>query len=159
MNKQAVKIFVSVAIRDGANVLLVQEGKRESLGLWNLPGGHLEFGETLQSGAAREVKEETGLEVSLSGLIGAYTWIRVEEEQVASQGLRIIFSSRFEGGEPYAGDQISAVKWASLDELAQTPDAELLSPRILKDVAARMKLGVEHPLSLLNELASKGKTR
>jgi 8-oxo-dGTP diphosphatase len=151
VSQQSVKIFVSVAIRDGDNVLLVQEGKQDSLGLWNLPGGHLEFGETLQAGAAREVKEETGLEVSLSGLIGAYTWIRVEDEQVASHGLRIIFSARFEGGEPYAGDQISTVKWASLDELAQTPDVELLSPRILKDVAERMKLGVEHPLSLLNE--------
>jgi len=76
VNQQVIKIFVSVAIRDADRVLLVQEGKQESLGLWNLPGGHLEFGETLQAGAAREVKEETGLEVSLSGLIGAYTWIR-----------------------------------------------------------------------------------
>ena len=151
MNQQFVKIFVSVAIRDGANVLLVQEGKQDSLGLWNLPGGRLEFGETLQAGAAREVREETGLEISLSGLIGAYTSIRVEDEQVASHGLRIVFSSRFETGEPYAGDQILTVKWASLDELALTPETELLSPRILKDVAARMKLGVEHPLGLLDE--------
>ena len=142
---------MSVAIRDGDRVLLVQEAKQDSIGLWNLPGGHLEFGETLQAGAGREVKEETGLEVSLSGLIGAYTWIRVEAERVASHGLRVVFSSRFEGGEPYAGDQILTVKWATLDELAQAPDAELLSPGILKDVAARMKLDIEHPLSLLNE--------
>jgi len=151
VNQQYVKIFVSVAIRDGANVLLVQEGKQDSLGLWNLPGGRLEFGETLQAGAAREVREETGLDVSLSGLIGVYSWIRVEGEQIASHGLRVVFSSRFEGGEPYAGDQITMVKWASLGELAQMPDAELLSPRILKDVATRMKLGVEHPLGVLNE--------
>jgi 8-oxo-dGTP diphosphatase len=151
VNQQVVKIFVSVAIRDGDRVLLVQEEKQDSIGLWNLPGGHLEIGETLQAGAAREVKEETGLEVSLSGLIGAYTWIRVEGEQVKSHSIRVVFSSRFEGGEPYAGDQILTVKWATLDELAQTPDAELLSPRILKDVAARMKLDIEHPLNLLNE--------
>src|SRR5262249_61364701 len=70
---------------------------------------------------------------------------------IGSAGLRVVFRSQFEGGEPYAGDQITMVKWASLGELAQMPDAELLSPRILKDVAARMKLGVEHPLGLLNE--------
>ncbi len=151
MTQRFVKIFVSVAIRDGANVLLVQESKQDSIGLWNLPGGHLEYGETLQAGAAREVKEETGLDVSISGLIGAYSSIRLEDEEVASHSIRVIFSSQYEGGEPFAGDQISTVRWATLDELMQTPDAELLAPRILKDVAARMKLHVEHPLGLLNE--------
>lgn len=151
MNHPFVKIFVSVAIRNDNRVLLVQEGKQASLGLWNLPGGHLEFGETLQEGAAREVREETGLEVSLSGLIGAYTSIRMEDEHAASHGLRVVFSSRFERGTPEAGDQILNVKWVELDELAQIPDAELLSPHILKDVAIRMKLDVEHPVNLINE--------
>ena len=50
-------------------ILLVERGREPFKGYWSLPGGVLEVGETLESGVAREVKEETGLEVTPVALV------------------------------------------------------------------------------------------
>jgi 8-oxo-dGTP diphosphatase len=145
------KIFVSVAIRDGERILLVQEGKADSYGKWNLPGGHLELGETLQEGAIREVREETFLDVSLEGLVGAYTLIRRQEEQVVRQAVRFVFSAVYAGGEPGAGDEILAVRWFTVEEMAQLTPPELLTPDVFPDLLLRLRRGVLHSLDALDE--------
>lgn len=147
------KIFVSVAIRDGDRVLLVQEGKAGSYGKWNLPGGHLELGETLQQGAIREVREETLLDVAPDGLIGAYTLIRRQEEEVLRQAVRFIFSAPYTGGEPGAGDEILSVRWFAVEEMARLTPPELLTPDVFPDLIARLRGGVVHSLDMLTEPA------
>lgn len=62
----AILIHVSVAIQKHDWILLVQEQKQENHGRWNLPGGHLELGETVQDGALCEVREEPGRQVRFS---------------------------------------------------------------------------------------------
>jgi 8-oxo-dGTP diphosphatase len=63
-------LAVIVAIIDNGKILLT---KREDFEVWCLPGGGVEEGESLAEGAIREAKEETGLEVELTRLIGVYS--------------------------------------------------------------------------------------
>ena len=65
-------LAVIVAVIDNEKILLT---KREDFEVWCLPGGSLEEGESLAEGAIREVKEETGLEVELTRLVGVYSRI------------------------------------------------------------------------------------
>ena len=63
-------LAVIVAIIEDEKVLLT---KREDFEVWCLPGGGVEDGETLAEGAIREAKEETGLDVELTSLVGVYS--------------------------------------------------------------------------------------
>jgi 8-oxo-dGTP diphosphatase len=110
---------------DAGRLLLVRRGRPPAAGMWSLPGGRIEPGETAAAAAAREVREETGLDVEIGAVLitaviadGAY---RVQD-----------FAARVVGGELQAGDDASEVCWATeaeLDELELTPGLrdELLS--------------------------------
>ena len=66
-----VKVGVGVVVRDGMGGILLE--RRSDCGLWGLPGGRLEPGESLSEGARREVLEETGLAVRITRLLGVYS--------------------------------------------------------------------------------------
>ena len=91
-------------------LLLVRRGHEPALGTWSLPGGRIEPGETPEQAAAREVLEETGLEVQVGDLLqtvdiwGGY---RVHD-----------FAATVVGGELHAGDDASDVRWCTPDEVS-----------------------------------------
>ncbi|MEQ8222818.1 MAG: NUDIX domain-containing protein [Candidatus Eremiobacterota bacterium] len=66
-----VKIGVGVFIRNKAGEILLE--KRRDSGLWGLPGGKVEPGESIEETATREVKEETGFNVKIVKLLGVYS--------------------------------------------------------------------------------------
>ncbi len=61
----------SAVVTDDEGRILLQ--RRRDNGLWALPGGGMDLGDTLPGCAVREVKEETGLDVEVTGLVGTYT--------------------------------------------------------------------------------------
>ena len=67
----AIKLGVGVAIRDAAGRLLLEQ--RSDNGRWGLPGGRIEPGESVRDAAVREVREETGLVVEITRLVGVYS--------------------------------------------------------------------------------------
>ena len=79
--------FVGVGVvvwRDG-KVLLVKRGQAPRRGHWSIPGGGQELGETLQEAACREVKEETGINIEVMGLIDVVDSIRQDEVETGRQ--------------------------------------------------------------------------
>ncbi len=75
-----VRAGTAVIVVDNQGRLLLE--KRTDSGLWGLPGGRIEPGESLIEAAVREVREETGLQVEISGLVGVYS--RCEEGRVVT---------------------------------------------------------------------------
>ena len=102
-------------VRDEAGrLLLVRRGREPAAGLWSLPGGRIEPGETATEAAAREVREETGLEVHIGQLlIEALIWdgrYRVQD-----------FAATVTGGSLRAGDDAADVRWVDIAELPSLP--------------------------------------
>jgi 8-oxo-dGTP diphosphatase len=115
-----------VIIEDG-RALLIRRGSEPLRGEWSIPGGTLELGESIQEGVARELCEETGLDVRVLELIEVFDRIFGDETAKPSEPGRrprfhfVIVDYLCEriGGEARAGSDVTDVAFVSEDELAQ----------------------------------------
>jgi len=102
---------VDIIIRRGRQVLLI-ERKNEPLG-WALPGGFVDYGESLEDAARREAREETGLELLNLRQFRAYS---DPERDPRRHNISLVFSAETTD-EAVAGDDAAGVKWFDLDAL------------------------------------------
>ena len=77
-------VGVGGVVVDDGRALLIRRGSEPLRGQWSIPGGMLELGETLQAGVARELREETGLEVRVLDLIEVFDRIYLQERMDGS---------------------------------------------------------------------------
>jgi 8-oxo-dGTP diphosphatase len=113
----------AVALR-GDEILLVRRGRGTAVGEWSLPGGRVEFGEPLKAAVAREVLEETGLEIAVGRFLG---WAeRMGEDPVPYHYVILDFAA--EAVDPQAplaaGDDAAEAAWVPL---AQLPSVGLVA--------------------------------
>jgi len=111
-------VRVTGILIEGDKILLVEQDVTMSRH-WSLPGGALEFGETIEQCLIREIKEETGLDVSVIGLL--YVCDRIWEDRHV---VHITLSARKKGGvlgmgqgSEFAVGKIKSVKWVPFAEL------------------------------------------
>jgi 8-oxo-dGTP diphosphatase len=113
-------IGVGAVVVDQGRVLLVQRGHEPSKGKWSLPGGMLELGESLMNGVAREVKEETGLNVEVVELVELIDRIHKESspsgESVRYHYVIADYLCRILGGTLQAASDAAAVRWVERAE-------------------------------------------
>ncbi|MBQ0992043.1 NUDIX domain-containing protein [Micromonospora sp. H61] len=114
----SIVVAVTVFVQDEQDrVLLIQ---RTDNGLWALPGGAQDFGEYIAETAAREAREETGVEVEVTGVVGIYTnpnhVVEYSDGEVRQQ-FSICFRGRYAGGQLTTSDESSAVWWTAQDQL------------------------------------------
>lgn len=101
----------AVVVADG-RLLVVRRGRGVATGRWSLPGGRVEGGESLAEALAREVREETGLEVRVEGLCG------VAERRFDSHAFVILnYWCAVTGGTLSAGDDAAEARWADRGQL------------------------------------------
>ena len=93
----------AVVVREDGRVLAI---RRADNGQWQIPGGVLELEETIEAGLAREVREETGLEVKVIGLTGIY-------KHVGLGVVALVFRCVPDGGQETLSDETAEIGWLS----------------------------------------------
>jgi mutator protein MutT len=109
----------ALIIRRG-RVLLAERGHEPLKGVWSLPGGVVEVGETLETAIRREVREETGLEVKVTRLFEIFERIMPDEKGRSEYHYVLLdYLCRPAGGALAAGDDVSRVEWVAEGDLKE----------------------------------------
>ena len=101
---------VGVVCWRGDEVLLIRRGRPPRLGEWSIPGGKIEWGESLAGAALRELREETGVEAELAGLVEVYEIVEPDFHYVL-----IDYAARWLSGDPVAADDADAAQFLSFE--------------------------------------------
>lgn len=115
------KVIVGGIIEKEGKYLLVQEAKKKCYEKWNFPAGHLDFNESLEQGAIREIKEETGCDVKLDGV--CYVANRILEDDLF---VMIVFNAKLINENiEFDKEEILDVKWFDYDEIVNKMESML----------------------------------
>jgi ADP-ribose pyrophosphatase YjhB (NUDIX family) len=130
----AVTVFV---LDDEDRVLLI---RRTDNSLWAIPGGAQDFGEYIAETAVRETKEESGIEVEVTGIVGVYTdpkHVMAYSDGEVRQQFSICFRARYLDGTPTPSDESSDVRWVARPALDALPIHPSMRLRIEHGYAGR----------------------
>ena len=109
---------VGAVIKDGqGRLLLIKRGHAPAAGLWSLPGGRIEPGETDAEALVREMREETGLMIAVGQLIGT---VRRPAQNGGVFDIRD-YAATVIGGTLRPGDDAADARWVDASELAALP--------------------------------------
>ena len=118
-------LAVSAAIVRDGKVLVVRRARPPAHGLYTLPGGVVEAGETLEEAVTREVREETSLGIEPRALAGfRETIVRDPHDRVQRHFVILCFAARWLAGEPVLNEELSEALWiepAGIASLQTTP--------------------------------------
>jgi len=105
----------AIVVRAG-RLLLVRRGRGAAVGQWSVPGGRVEWGETLADAVVRELREETGLDGVCEDAVG---WV----ERIGADYHYVIvdFLVRVTNGEAHAADDASDVAWVDVGDVSAWP--------------------------------------
>ena len=118
----------AIVTNNDGHLLLVHKTDND---LWALPGGGMDVGESITDAVVREVKEETGLAVEVTGLVGVYTnpgHVMAYDDGEVRQQFSLCFTTRLLGGEIRTSSETSEVKFVPpgrVDELNIHPSMRL----------------------------------
>ena len=115
-------VGVAAVVLRAGQVLLVQRGREPAKGLWGLPGGMLELGETVAEGVRREVWEECGVEIEVGPLVGVFEPMQRDDAgRLRYHYVVLDYLARYVGGELQAADDADDARWVSPAELERLP--------------------------------------
>jgi 8-oxo-dGTP diphosphatase len=108
------KVATGVVVEHEGRILLVRRNHEPMLGRWAFPSGYVDAGELVEAAAAREVLEETGVEVALDRLLGVWS-------HAGDPVIFVAYAGHLLAGEARAGDEAFEVAWFAPDELPELP--------------------------------------
>ena len=121
-------LAVSAAIFRDGRVLIVRRARPPAQGLYTLPGGGVELGETLEQAVVREVREETALEIAPVGLVGFREAIaRDGTGRIERHFVILPFAARWVAGEVALNEELAEARWLLPSELSGLTTTEGLA--------------------------------
>lgn len=112
------KPTVDIAVTDGKRVVLIKRGREPFKGHWVFPGGFVDYGETVEDAAIREVMEETGLKITLETILGVYS---DPDRDPRGHNVSVAFIGRViegvGGDQPVGGDDAADAIWRNIDTI------------------------------------------
>ncbi len=116
------RVGVGAVVIQNGKVLLIQRGIQPSRGLWAIPGGNMELGETLKETAEREMMEETGIVIEAGDPIHAFDFIeRDDEGNILYHYVVIDLIADYIEGEPRGADDALEARWCAWEEIVKMP--------------------------------------
>ena len=116
---------VGAIVLEKGELLLVKRDREPARGLWSLPGGRVIWGESLMEACAREVREETGIDVDIEGLAG------IAERIIPDDDGRVLFHfvihdfwAKPRAHDVRPGDDVSDARWVNVADLGSLPLSE-----------------------------------
>ncbi len=104
------KVTAAAVVEREGKVLMVRRAMEPGQGLWSLPGGYVDRGETVEAAAEREVLEETGLTVKVTGIVGVFS---ISGDPV----ILIIYDSQIMAGDMKPGHEVLEMDFFHTDGL------------------------------------------
>jgi 8-oxo-dGTP diphosphatase len=130
-------LAVSAAIVRDGKILLVRRARAPANGLFSLPGGVVEAGETLHEAVRREIQEETSITIEPVALAGfRETVTRDKDNRVERHFVILPFAARWVAGEPNLNEELSEARWVTPDGV----DALPTTPGLAAIVASALEL-------------------
>jgi ADP-ribose pyrophosphatase YjhB (NUDIX family) len=112
-----VEVAVGGVVVRGDDILLVLRGRGAGTGFWSVPGGRVEFGETLVEAVVREVREETGIDVTVGRFLGWAENMGDDPEPFHYVILDFLAEPADPDAEPHAMDDAADARWVPRSEL------------------------------------------
>lgn len=140
-------VIVGGVVEKDGKYLLVQEAKEKCRGKWNIPAGHLDPNETIFEAAKREVGEESGFDVELTGVcqIGNQ---KLENEVFVS----VVFSTKVLGGDiNFNPDEILDARWFTYEEIISMKD-QLRRESFVLGAIDNVRNGLVAPIDIVRVL-------
>lgn len=124
------KSTVDVGVLDRERIVLIKRRREPYKRKWALPGGFVEYGETVEQAAVREVFEETSMRVELEAILGVYS---DPDRDPRGHTITTVFIARPKGGEPSGRDDAEAASWVDLESI-DTDDLAFDHGLIVRDL-------------------------
>jgi 8-oxo-dGTP diphosphatase len=131
MTFQSPNLTVDGILFNDNSVLLVKRKNPPFQGMWALPGGFVEYGETTEQAVIREVKEETGLMTSISSLLGVYS---DPSRDPRGHTISVVYLIKRKNGDLSGGDDAADAAFYPLNRL---PDLSFDHEKIIQDAIRR----------------------
>jgi len=107
-------LTVDIIIQDNNHIVLVKRGLSPYKGKLAIPGGHIEYGETIEHAATREAEEETSVKAKLKHILGVYS---DPDRDPCGHSISTVFIAEAAEGKPHAGSDAAKVDWYNIDEI------------------------------------------
>ncbi len=129
---------VAVCVLKGGRILVIKRATQPSKGLWSVPGGMVELGETIQNTAKRELNEECGIEIEVGEVFNVENLIVPDErDRVQFHYVITYLIAHYVSGEAHPDSDAQEVCWATPDELKNLD----MKPVVLKNMLKAFEIG------------------
>ncbi len=132
-------------VRDN-KVLMVKEAQKKCYGQWNIPAGHVDEPEKITDAAIREIYEETGCKVKLTGVLPMITVIKENEQKLMVRFTADIIEENIK----FDTDEILDVKWIDIEEIKNMPEEQLRAYNVNIQFIKDFEANKIYPLEIFN---------